>query len=112
MKAAIEGSDKDEGLDDDAPDNSFPTKKRMTTRMTATIMEIRSPNVSDDKDSKNDADSMDAVDNALKEDAFEPEIDEDDHEAGLNHFKVEDLDDHRRKWQAYLAEKEVLHSSN
>jgi hypothetical protein len=32
-------------------------------------------------------------------------------EASLSHFKAEDLNDYRRKCQAYLAEKEALHSS-
>jgi hypothetical protein len=51
---------------------------------------------------------MDAADNAIKEDELEPTIDDDDDKIGLNFFKVEDLDDHGRNRQAYLAEKEGL----
>jgi hypothetical protein len=32
--------------------------------------------------------------------------DGDNNEIGLNHFQVEDMDIHARKWQAYLQDKE------
>jgi hypothetical protein len=51
---------------------------------------------------------VDAADNVLKEDELEPMIDDNNDKDDLNCFKVEELDDHGRKWQAYLAEKEAL----
>jgi hypothetical protein len=65
---------------------------------------------SDDK-GRDDEDSADEADNALKEDELEQEIDGNDDKASLSHWKVY-LDNHRRKCQVYLAEKEALHSSN
>jgi hypothetical protein len=39
-------------------------------------------------------------------------LDNNDDEVDWNHFKVEGLDVHKRRWQTYLEEKEALHSSN
>jgi hypothetical protein len=68
--------------------------------------------LSDDAESDVDNKSVDAADDLLEEDELEATIDEDDDVVGLNRFEVEDLNDHGRKWQAYLLEKEALLASN
>lgn len=51
---------------------------------------------------------MDVTYDGLEEDELEPVIEDNGDEVGLNRFEIEDLDDHGRKWQAYLAGKEAL----
>jgi hypothetical protein len=61
-------------------------------------IEIGSPKASDDEESDGNNNSVDGADNVLKEDELEPKIDDDDDEVDLNHFEVEDLNNHGMKW--------------
>jgi hypothetical protein len=124
-----EGNDEVEELDGDAPDDDgdddpgfdyLPDEEDDDNNnvryddgsLPPHRVEIRCPVASYDEESDGENDSVGAADNVLEEDELEPTIDDDDDEVGLNRFEVEDLDDHGRKWQAYLAEKEALLASN